>query len=94
MKAKMTRDQVLGIYSHVKSLRDSGIYNLPDFIIDLEPSQIIREKTNVEKWALYLSSWKWRDGVVTLDTVMECVAANLHQLGYNADKAYKEVCGG
>lgn len=97
MKIKLTREQIIKKLD--ERVREFGIigdielyypHQIPkEMEFDIDESQIIREKSNVEKWVDVMQKWDDEGFYNKLH-----IATRLDQLGLNADAAYKEVCGG
>lgn len=83
MKIKLTKEQLDRCrLSQEFSLRN-GFY----WIVEIDESQIIKEKTNTEKWREIITRVSQCSGSYKEDYVLR-IAEN-----YNADAAYKAVCG-
>lgn len=82
LKIKLTKEQIKEVvYGNERCC--FGLFT--PCILKINESQIVREKSNVEKWEEVLSY----DGEMGEDWFGEM----MDRLGYNADAAYKEVVG-
>lgn len=89
LKIKLTKEQIDSVMRQYRELPSMFHVNSPNltFEIDIEESQIVKEKTNVEKWFRYFQWNRWSDNYA------RSLAEDLNRLGCNADAAYKEVVG-
>lgn len=89
LKIKLTKEQIDILIACVKCS-----FPIPT-LIEIHDDQIIKEKTNAEKWReiiIDLMSESYHSSSV--NDPQKYLANKLDAMNYNADAAYKEVVGG
>lgn len=92
MKVRLTSSQILDVLDRHAEATKSGtvIYiNKDSIIMEIAPEQIVREKSNREKWLKVFEKYKDEDGFFFSNRMAEF----LDQNEVNADAAYRAVVG-
>lgn len=98
MKVKITKEQFINHILSLQGLQYAWVdrdLDDEDLIIEINESQIVKEKTNAEKWReiiIDLMSESYHSSSV--NDPQKYLANKLDAMNYNADAAYKEVVGG
>lgn len=89
MKIKLTKEQMNVICAATQRHLYNKTFRDVEFVINIDDAQIIKEKSNREKWQEVLKKLAGIYG-----TQYSCFAHILDKQGYDATKAYEKVCGG